>query len=358
MVESNATKKEAPVPTLACPFGHSSAYVLEKLPIADLAQAWRREFGISIQSLFARLERDELEFCECQECNLRFFSPGVPGDGSFYSALSHWYDQWRGHVAGAEFKPDYLVAQRHIEPGSAVLEIGCGCARFDLRIPEGCSYVGLELNPDYVLRGRAAGVDVRLEPVQTHAGVHPGEYDVVCLFQVIEHIADVHAFIAACLDCVRPGGLLIVGCPNTEGFLRTEHDNLLNMPPHHITWWSRRSLEFLAQELGLMVAEIVEEPLENESRRGFMQSFWMNRLLRPAAGQQFVLTGARYRLSRFGARVLSRLTSSWIVGFENCIKGHTITAVYRKPLGGRGDVEHSARKALSVRPNHQLGPVE
>ena len=125
--------------------------------------------------------------------------------------------------------------------------------------------------------------------------------------------------------------MLVIGCPNAEGFLGSEPDNLLNMPPHHITWWSRRSLEFIAQAWNLAVVTIKEESLEDQYRRAFMYSFWLRWLAsRAIANHQFLLAGARYRISSLAATVMSRLTFRFLAGFEKCIRGHTITAVLQK----------------------------
>ena len=314
----------------ACPLGHSPVRTLERVPIADLFQSWQRQFGVSARILIESDPRlSDLEFRECAECGLQFFSPSIAGDKDFYEELSQ--SGWWGRDAIEYAKPEWEVALRHIEPGHAILDVGCGGSRFDLRLPEGCTYVGLELNEKQASRVRGEGVDVRLQSIQEHAEHNRAKYDVVCLFQVIEHVDNLMSFLKAATSCLKPGGALVVGCPNVEGFLRTEHDNLLNMPPHHVTWWSRRSLEHLSRDIGMPLQDIAESDLERQHYRGFMHTFWMNRLLGSSAGRQFTLTGTRYRVARFGARALSRLTGSWIERFQSCIKGHTITAVYRKP---------------------------
>ena len=313
-----------------CPLGHSRVRTVERVPVADLFRSWHRQFGVSAKILIEADPRlSNLEFRECADCGLQFFFPSIAGDRDFYEGLSQ--SGWWGRDAIEYAKPEWEVALRHIEPGHTVLDVGCGGSRFDLRLPEGCVYVGLELNEKQASWVREKGVDVRLQSIQEHAEQNQARYDVVCLFQVIEHVDNLVPFLKATISCLKPGGALVVGCPNVDGFLRTEHDNLLNMPPHHVTWWSRRSLEHLSRDIGMPLQDIAESDLERQHYRGFMHTFWMNRLLGPSACRRFILTGARYRVAKFGARALSRFTGSWIERFQSCIKGHTITAVYRKP---------------------------
>jgi 2-polyprenyl-3-methyl-5-hydroxy-6-metoxy-1,4-benzoquinol methylase len=312
----------------ACPLGHGSVRVMEQVETAELAQAWRRRFGLSASCLVAgTADRRDLDFCECGTCRLRFFHPLIAGDADFYRSLarSHWW----GHSEVAFSKPEWDLALRYIKPGDAVLDVGCGGSRFDRQLPERCSYVGLELNADQVAHLKDAGTDARLESIQDHAKDHQGRYDAVCMFQIIEHVADVRSFVSACAACVQPGGLLIVGCPNGNGFLRMQCDNLMNMPPHHVTWWSREPLEYLGHHLNMTIEAMEESELEKEYLHSFMRELWMRRLFVPADGRQFALSGSRYRLSEFAAKVMSRLTRSWISSFAPAIKGHTITVAYR-----------------------------
>jgi len=317
------------VTAAVCPLGHHSVRLIEQIEFTELVDAWRREFGLIASNLIkAQDSYRQLDFCECDTCGLSFFYPLVSGDGLFYQSLAQ--SQWWGRVDFESTKPEWEVALRYISPGDAVLDVGCGNSSFADRLPKGCTYVGIDLNSDLIERARRAGKDVRLETIQDHAKDHQCGYDAVCLFQVIEHVDDLQSFISASAACVKPGGILIVGCPNSQAFLGMQCDNLMNMPPHHLTWWSKRPLEYLGHRLDMRIEVVEESELEKEYVRSFVRELWMTRLFGSAKRRRFVLSGMRYRLSGFSAKIMSRLTNSWISGFEPCIKGHTITAVYRK----------------------------
>ncbi|WP_233275889.1 bifunctional 2-polyprenyl-6-hydroxyphenol methylase/3-demethylubiquinol 3-O-methyltransferase UbiG [Isoptericola variabilis] len=103
-------------------------------------------------------------------------------------------------------------------PPARVLEIGCGQGAVGVRLAAaGYDWTGVELD------GTSAQVArQRLE----HAGV-PGQvvhgsveglmgadgFDVVCAFEVLEHIEDDRAALAAWVDRLRPGGLLLISTP-------------------------------------------------------------------------------------------------------------------------------------------------
>ena len=61
--------------------------------------------------------------------------------------------------------------------------------------------------------------------------------------------------------CLRPGGSLFLSVPNRMRSGRAAAEPL-DSPPHHLTRWSRRSLEMLAGAAGLRMREIALEPVE------------------------------------------------------------------------------------------------
>ncbi len=312
-------------PELSCPLCGSATEPIADLATAPLIKAYRRSYDVDIQPLFAKVPL--LRFRSCGTCGLRCFLPLVAGDGKFYETLRAWYAR---HVPkGVRHEGD--LALSFIRPGMAVLEVGCGECPFHDLLPAGVDYVGLELNPAAAAAGRERGVDVREQLVDRHAADHPDQYDVVCFFQVLEHVVDIPDFLRSSLLCLKPGGMMIISVPNSRGFLGYQVDNILNMPPHHLTWWAEGPLRRIGVDHELELIAIAEDDLAPDHTRDFFKVLAMTLLRRSVrARSQFELDGISYRLRRYLSAALARVLAPCLGSNHGIARGHSITAVFRK----------------------------
>ena len=295
---------------------------MESVATKQLISRYRSQYGVNIAAILADV--DLFAFYQCELCGLWFFHPPVPGTATFYAEL--------GRVPGyynAE-KEEYRLAARRITGGQTVLEVGCGPGQFRRYLPE-LDYIGLELNPEAVKAGLAKRLDVRAESIETFAPRNRNRFDAVCAFQVLEHVTDPSSFIAACAACVRPSGLIMFGVPNADGFLGAQPDEILNMPPHHQTWWAASVFWTIAKQFGLEVVAIEVERLPSSARdiyedvvalRGLMNRFNVNR--------QFFFEGRLYTLVKKIARLIRIFLPTGFGDPHFLPVGHTLLAVLRK----------------------------
>lgn len=233
----------------------------------------------------------------CPACDLGFFWPAPAGDGAFYEQLQtqDWYYQ--------EDKPEYLYARRHVPEHASVLEVGCGKGAFRAFLPDSAAYTGLEFNDEAVRKARDQGLDVLKQPVEAHAAAGR-RYDVVCSFQVLEHVEQPGSFFHACVEALRPGGKVIIAVPAQDSFLAVAANSPLNMPPHHLTRWTDRALHNLARREALERVELWHEPIAD-----FHQD-WQATTLALYSLSGFGLFRWRMLDDSLGYRIAGRLSQS------------------------------------------------
>ncbi len=250
----------------ACPLTRSQDLeVLESFPSSLLIDGYQRDLGINVASEFLGIER--MQLCRCLDSEVIFFYPTVTGSPEFYKQLQGF--DWYYPTAKFEFQR----AATWIKRGDRVLDIGCGAAEFASNIANG-TYTGLE--PNFVSEDKAGDPGIRIlsETINNHSKVYAHAYDVVCAFQVLEHIGNPRTFLTAALACLKPDGLLILGVPNAESYITRIPNFVLNAPPHHITWWNNEALCHLADQFQLSILELAYAPVEPWETR----LYWMQRI--------------------------------------------------------------------------------
>jgi 2-polyprenyl-6-hydroxyphenyl methylase / 3-demethylubiquinone-9 3-methyltransferase len=104
--------------------------------------------------------------------------------------------------------------------GLSLIDVGCGGGVLSEPLARmGATVTGLDPAPTNIevarLHAERSGVEVDYRGQRIEDVVAAGErYDIVIAMEVVEHVADVDAFVAACCKAVKPGGLLFMATIN------------------------------------------------------------------------------------------------------------------------------------------------
>ena len=297
------------------PLTNSNNVVLEEeIPCSLIIENYKKRLNVDVQQYFRGL--DTIQTYKCLDTGYRFYYPfNTDGDSRFYEALqkhSWYYMDW---------KWEHEIASTLIRPTDRVLEIGCARGGFlESTQRKGIKCVGLELNESAFEYGRRRGLEILDQSVQDHAQENPERYDVVCSFQVVEHIAAIKEFMQASIDALKPCGKLIVSVPNNDSLIFKCNQIALNMPPHHMGLWDINSLIKMQQFFALQIEAIYLEPLQ-AYHVGYAQSVVGKRLSQELRHKYRFLAFFIQRIGnpfiRFGMREVAQY-----------INGHTVMAIY------------------------------
>ncbi len=157
----------------------------------------------------------------CRGCGLGVTSP-FPSAGALTEVNNSFYDaekradlySSRREELGRRYK-GYLSAIKELKPGGALLDVGCNIGMFmNAAVAAGFPAVGVEMNSGCAAYGREKfGLEIRTATL--HGAAFPsGAFDVVTMFDVLEHVPDMHSFLAETARVLKKGGLLVVQSPN------------------------------------------------------------------------------------------------------------------------------------------------
>lgn len=294
---------------------NKNAQLIRKINFESIVRQYRHRYGVDIN---AHLESPAPKVAGLYRCSVTgyefFYPPSLAGLSSFYEEMQSfpWYY--------VPWKWEHEIAKSLLKNGDRILEVGCGVGFFLKKISEDLNVncTGLEFNA----KARNTGVfsNILDESIQEHAAQNSDTYNMVCTFQVLEHVYNVDRFITACCAAMTPGGLLVISVPNNDSNIRYDKRNVLNMPPHHMGLWRAGSLASLVNHYPLVLEGIYTEPLNDASIS------W-HTTLRHAKTLGYLPALTLDKLNFLGARKHFDLET---VKLREVTPDHTIACAYRK----------------------------
>ena len=158
----------------------------------------------------------------------------------------HWWYRARRRILA-----ELIRREVHPAADARILEIGCGTGH-NLAMLSGFGHVdGLELDDEAAaLSEKRLGRVIIRSPLPELDGVS-NDYDLIGAFDVIEHIDDDHAALAAIATRLKPGGKFMMTVP-AHPWMWTAHD----VANHHKRRYSKRALRALVEGSPLRLDKI------------------------------------------------------------------------------------------------------
>ncbi len=291
-----------------------NAVLINEYSSASIIEMYKKQLDINVERFFKNIETVQL--FECKTTKYQYYYPKeIAGDSDFYEQLEqfNWYYM--------SWKWEHETVLELIQKDDAILEVGSGGLGFIEKInAKGYEIVGLELNDKSIIKAKEKGLKVLSETIQDFALKNRNAFDMVCSFQVLEHISDVDSFLRAKIDCLKPGGKLVICVPNNNSFIKYTEGGVLNFPPHHMGRWTKQSLENITEQYqDIKLIDIVNEPLQT-----YHFNWYINQVT-----NKIKSTYKLYRPYKLTV-LIKKLVSLYVKYNHKNIKGHSIMAIYEK----------------------------
>lgn len=237
------------------------------------------------------------DLLRCRHCGHRFYRGVAEVDSAkLYGIDYHETEEYLDYAGQREtlarnFRHDLDRMERFGTRGGSLLEVGCAYGFFLAEAAPRFDRVhGLDISAPAVAWARAElGVSAQAGEVTQHRPEAP--YDVVCMWDTIEHLPHPRRHLAAVARLLRPGGLLFLSTGDAGSLVARLRGRRWRMihPPTHVHYFTRAGIRLLLESEGF-------RPLGIESVAGRRR-----------------LANVLHNLGRFGSTGLVRRASGWLL---------------------------------------------
>jgi 2-polyprenyl-3-methyl-5-hydroxy-6-metoxy-1,4-benzoquinol methylase len=213
----------------------------------------------------------DFTFQSCCECSTVYMSPRPsPAVMTDYYSNSENYEYWakfifptseasrREKIHKPWLRRILEICERHNVDRGVLLEVGPGFGTFASVATQSGAFqrvVTVEPTPEMADACRSRGVEViqsRIEDIRHELA----NVDIAVAFEVIEHLFDPSLFLGQCARLMRPGGLLVISCPNGLGFdISMLKEKALAVDAEHVNLFNPQSLAHLLRRCGFELLE-------------------------------------------------------------------------------------------------------
>jgi SAM-dependent methyltransferase len=331
-----------------CPVcGHDDCCRLYTVTPADAAQHYvlrevdRVRHDKLVRHIRELWKNEDCALVRCGRCQFVFAMPFTGGDSEFYF-LAYTYGAEKYPRDKWEYDEAICCLAHRLGRRNRYLEIGAGSGAFvkklipDFVQPEDATCIEYSRNGSRAMR--AMGIECLDQDVCAAPGLNGRQFDIICLFQVLEHMADLDRVFSRLYELAAPGCDIVIAVPNP---LRTEFQELngsvLDLPPNHVGRWTPRCFQIMTQRFGLSLVACSTNRTQSfqEKAKRFVKFTYQRR------AQKASLANRVEQLRNPGLKMLFRMLVAGVYALEKlpvvlqCAHpelGDSLLAHLRRPL--------------------------
>lgn len=243
-------------------FKQYSSTILHKYKTIESKSGWKEVTNCplcnSTDSKLEFVKYDKIEIRGCKECGLRFnnFIPkntnDLYSDESYLGIAKSSYDANRDYrkMRFGKERIEILNTFLKKKKDPKLLDLGCGTGWFlELAREEGFSIYGQELG---MALSQYASEVLNIKIYRDLNEIEEKNYfDVITMFDLIEHVPDPLEMINKAIQLIKKGGLILIFTPNFDSYAvsKMKEDSNMVTPADHLMYFNRSSIEYLAEKL-------------------------------------------------------------------------------------------------------------
>jgi len=220
---------------------------------------------------------------QCQGCKIQFWLPFTIASQEFYEKVNPYQVR---NLLNPEISRGYhkLFLKRHgfLKPGLKILDLGCGAGEFIFEAAmRGCEAWGVDFDRDAIeiAKNKFGLKDAYAMPFEDFFKKNLPLFDIICMFEVLEHLQYPQDFINKAKKFLKPGGKIVLSVPSRERMLKNL--NGWDFPPHHFLRYNEESLLNLFSRENFFILylsyvekfKILSESVSGPFKTGLVNSF-------------------------------------------------------------------------------------
>ena len=222
----------------------------------------------------------------CENCGLLFVDP----QPSWEELSAHYPKEYHAYLRKESKMTAFLrgfglrnrvisILKRTTAQKGRILDVGCATGDFlhTFKKMTDWNVEGLEIVPEAAAAARAKGLNIIEAELET-AALETDNYDVITLWDVLEHVQDPAMVLQICNDLLKPEGILVLKCPDPAGkeALLFKENWIGYEAPQHLFGFPRAVLKNKLEEVGFSKVNTTQTGSDYSS---FSVSFghWLNK---------------------------------------------------------------------------------
>jgi len=227
----------------------------------------------------------------CNDCKMIYENPRYPEAviiAGYMSSDEAGHDSQRPMRIASFYNALKANKANLPKPGAKVLDIGtAGGAYLEAATKFGYEAWGMEPSQMLVAEGKKRGLKIEQGTIDSHK-FQPGTFDLVSLWDVLEHVVDAKACLRECRRLLKPDGVLLLNYPDIgTGMAKAAGKKFWWILSVHIHHFDHKSVVNICEKTGFNV--ISQKPYWQTLEFGYLEGM--------AAHLKVPLAGAIHKMT-------------------------------------------------------------